>query len=143
MHHAPAVSFSTGRSRLAGLLLGMVLFAGALALLAWCYCVQTTGLVHLSAWLVWLLTSALSVQHWAQSPAVCLAWDNSEWTWCAAEGQASVVQGGPQLVLDLPDTLLMRLCSTQGRVFYVWADRHTSPAHWLPLRRAVLGQRKP
>jgi len=118
-----------------------VLFIGAITLLDWCRCVQAIGPMHVGAWLVWLLTSVLSVRHWAQGPAAYLTWQDPDWIWCAAEGQATGLLGGPRAVIDLPDALLLRLCKAQGGVLYIWADRHTAPACWLPLRRAVFGRR--
>ncbi len=134
MRSAPAVTFPVGRSRSAVILPGVILGAGALALMTWLFQSQAIGPRHLSAWLVWLIAAVLAWHHWANGPKACLMWDGEQWAWGDADVSVTVV---PHVILDLQQTLLLCLSIPKGRTFWIWPERHMSDHGWLPLRRAI------
>jgi hypothetical protein len=133
MHHAPAVSFSVGRSRFQCRLMLMLIVLGACTLLAWVGCADAFEWRHLGALILWLMVSAWAGVAWRRSPQGILAWDGQAWTWtCKAELMPVEVD----VIFDVQDLLLLRLRMVHT-CCWVWPELCMDRSHWIAFRRAV------
>lgn len=139
MHSAPSVSYPVGRSRFHGALALLMALLVALTLLTWLLQADELGARHLAVVLLSLACTAVAVWNWFKAPVGVLTWDGLAWIWTDGD-KALPVQ--PEVTLDLQIFMLLRLgTGTLGRGIWVWPERQVAAVHWLPLRRAVFGQR--
>ncbi|MBB1077516.1 hypothetical protein HUU62_24235 [Rhodoferax sp. 4810] len=134
MYNAPAVSYPVGRSRFQGWLLAAVLAAGASSMAAWTMQSDQPGWRHWAAASVWLVTASVAMRAWFRAPAGLLSWDSKTWVWVSGEQTRQVTLSA---TLDTQSALLLQLRTPGAPTLWLWPERHTAPARWLALRRAV------
>ena len=137
MYDAPAVSYPVGRSRFQGWLLAAVMAVSAGSLSVWFMQSDQAGWRQLAALGLGLVTSSVALLSWFRSPAGLLTWDTKIWLWCSGDEARQVKVSA---VLDGQSTLLLHLRLPGDRSLWIWPQRHTVPARWLALRRAVFAR---
>ncbi len=136
MHSAPAVTYRVGHSRVYAASLALIALAVALAGGFWIESMADAG------WRGWLylwtaLTSLLVAARGAsRMQRGDLHWDGQAWFW---SGTAALQPVSVQLLVhaDLLIAMVLGLCATDGRRFWLWPERGHDPSRWSALRRAV------
>jgi toxin CptA len=136
MQSAPSVSYPVGRSRLVWRLHLGIWLVGVLSL-ALCGLQMPDAPTRSAGVALALLAAALGVWHASRSSEhASLHWDGRQWHLERRSGIRLPI-GAISAPLDLQSILLLRLTPVDGATCWVWAERATHPARWLPLRRAI------
>lgn len=133
MHHAPAVSFTAGRSATQGRWLAAALGLGLAVGFTWLRQSDAPGWPQGLYLLLYLLTAALALRQWYRTSSGRLQWDGQDWYWSAWPAAA----GHLQVRLDGQSWLLVSLQGEARRTLWLWLERRTDAAAWPALRRAA------
>lgn len=153
MRNAPSVRYPVGRSALHATLVGLLSFAGALALLlpalvypavpGWLW---GAGVVLWSGW------SVCAGVAWWHTPQGQLQWDAHAmpvagfsagvWRWMPDGGSVVELQS-LDWTWDVQHQLLLRLNAPGHRLPWLWLERRQDPLRWDDLRRALTAHARP
>jgi hypothetical protein len=135
MHRAPAVSFSTVRSRWHLRFIVALFFTAVVTLWGyWFWQSQPDGLVVAVACTL-LGTALLALISWYQSAPSCLRWNGQYWHWSGFGDQSECRLS---LRMDWQSGLLVSLqCESQPLV-WLWLDACADIYQWNDLRRAIV-----
>jgi hypothetical protein len=134
MYSAPAVSYPVHRSRVQLYAIAGLWLAGLCVWLFWLRGVDVAGWRQGLTLVVLIVTGAVAILSWRQTPTGHLRWDLATWVWTDA---GSVVSGKLVVHLDFQTFLLLKYVGDGVPSRWLWLERQTDPAQWLPLRRAL------
>lgn len=139
--HAPAVRYPFGRSRGLGGCLAVVAVCGLASVGAWLLLGTADAHAPIKAVVglgTWVLSAAAAWHGWRAMPAGNLSWDGAQWLLDGeTPARQQLVQGWPQVHLDLQSIMLLSLQPAQGRAVWLWLERGRDPTQWPALRRAI------
>ena len=134
MYSAPAVSYPVHRSRIQLYAIVGLWLTGLCTLWLWLHGADVAGWRHALTFAILVFTGAVAILSWWHTPVGHLRWDLSAWVWTDA---GSVVSGRLVVHLDFQKFLLLKYSDDRGRSRWLWLERQTDPAQWMPLRRAL------
>ena len=136
MHRAPAVSFSTVRSRW-HLRCIVTLFIGAVVtLVAYSQGQPQSGGQVIAVACTTLAATLVALIGWYQSTTGDLRWDGQRWHWSGFEDQAVCRLS---LRMDWQSGLLVSLQREGQSLVWLWLDACADIYQWNALRRAIAG----
>ena len=141
LRRAPSVQYPLRRSRVLGVLLLTLLFAGAWVVAAWVSFGARDAVLSAAVALgLWLLAAAGAIHFWWGQPRGVLQFDGQAW---ALDRMAKSFSGPlalsvpPEVLLDLQAHLWVRIVPIGHSSQWLWLERSSQPERWMDLRRAV------
>ncbi len=138
---ARSVQYPLRRSRILGVLLLTLLFAGAGVVAAWVsYGARDVFLSATVALGLWLSAAAGAVHFWWSQPRGVLQFDGQAWTLGPTAKSFSgplALSVPPEVLLDLQAHLWVRIVPSGHSSQWLWLERSSQPERWMDLRRAV------
>ena len=138
---ARSVQYPLRRSRILGVLLLTLLFAGAGVVAAWVsYGERDVFLSATVALGLWLSAAAGAVHFWWSQPRGVLQFDGQAWTLGPTAKSFSgplALSVPPEVLLDLQAHLWLRVVPIGHACQWLWLERSSQPERWMDLRRAV------
>lgn len=135
-HRAPTVRFRVEPSRKAALLTAAVWATAAVMNLAWWQLAASGDPGPALGGLSLLAVSVLLVVRGRRPVHGQISWDG-QWRWFSPAYPAGTTLVWPQVVMDMQQLMLVRLCNADGARWTLWLDAAAQPRDWLDLRRAL------
>jgi hypothetical protein len=137
MHTPPSVSYLAGRTLFLGVIVGLLIIAGAAVMSLWTWQSQALHWRQVLGWLVWITAAFWLFASWLRAPRGDLTWDGTCWWWEAANSQAGSGSGTLLPRLDVQNNLLLEFSFTDRKCLGLWVTKSSNPQRWMDFRRAV------
>ncbi len=137
MNRAPAVSFSTSRSRWHLRFVVAIIVSAGLVSVAFSIKQPQSGWSIFAIANTLLIASVFSLSSWRKSAVGQLRWDGQCWYW-SVFGDPSVCD--LMVRLDWQSGMLVTLKGKDQPTVWLWLDAPSDVANWNSLRRAVFSR---
>jgi hypothetical protein len=135
MHRAPAVSFSTARSRWHLRSIVALSISAVVATVAYSLGQAQSDWQVITVGCTVLVATFVALLDWYRSPPGCLRWNGQHWHWSGFGDQCVC---GLSLRMDWQSGVLVSLqCEGQSTV-WLWLDACADSNRWKALRRAMV-----